>query len=74
MVVAANSFARPPALRIAEASGGIDLDRFRLGGNLHDVGKIGVPDAVLNKRARLDAEEVRLVREHPETGSRILSP
>jgi putative two-component system response regulator len=62
------------ALRIAEASGEIDLDRFRLAVNLHDVGKIGVPDAVLNKRARLDAEEVRLVREHPVTGSRILSP
>jgi putative two-component system response regulator len=62
------------ALRIAEASGGVDLDRFRLAGNLHDVGKIGVPDAILNKPARLDEEEVRLVREHPETGSRILSP
>lgn len=62
------------SLRIAEASGGIDLDRFRLAGNLHDVGKIGVPDAVLNKPSRLDAEELRQVQEHPGTGSRILSP
>jgi putative two-component system response regulator len=62
------------ALRIAEAIGGIDLDRLRLAGNLHDVGKIGVPDAVLNKPARLDPEEVRLVQEHAGTGSRILSP
>jgi putative two-component system response regulator len=62
------------ALRIAEATGEIDLDRFRLAGNLHDVGKIGVPDAVLNKPARLDPEELRLVREHPGIGSRILSP
>ncbi|HEV3049234.1 MAG TPA: HD domain-containing phosphohydrolase [Longimicrobium sp.] len=62
------------ALRMAEASGGIDLDRFRLAGNLHDVGKIGVPDAILNKPARLEPDEMRHVRRHPRTGSRILEP
>jgi putative two-component system response regulator len=62
------------ALRIAEVLGGIDLLRFRLAGDLHDVGKIGIPDQVLNKPGRLDAEEFDLVKKHPVTGARILEP
>jgi response regulator RpfG family c-di-GMP phosphodiesterase len=62
------------AMSIAEALGGIDLLRFRLAGDLHDVGKIGVPDSVLNKPGRLDPSEMELVRRHPETGARILEP
>lgn len=62
------------ALSIAEVIGGIDLDRFELAGKLHDVGKIGVPDQVLNKPGRLTAEEFELVKKHPETGERILQP
>jgi putative two-component system response regulator len=62
------------AMRMGEASGRIDLERLRLAGNLHDVGKIGVPDAVLNKAARLDPAELELVRQHAEAGSRILAP
>jgi putative two-component system response regulator len=62
------------AMSIAEQTGGIDLPRFRLAGDLHDVGKIGIPDLVLNKPGRLDAEEVALVRKHPETGAGILEP
>jgi response regulator RpfG family c-di-GMP phosphodiesterase len=62
------------ALSIAQRTGGIDPLRFRLAGDLHDVGKIGVPDAVLNKPGRLDAAETELVRRHPEAGSRILEP
>lgn len=60
------------ALAIAEVIGGIDLERFRLAGDLHDVGKIGVPDAVLNKPDRLTTEEIELVKRHPEAGERIL--
>lgn len=62
------------ALRIAEKAGGIDLLRFRLAGDLHDVGKIGVPDAVLNKPGRLDAAEIELIRRHPGVGRGILEP
>jgi len=60
------------AMTLAEVVGGIDLERFRLAGDLHDVGKIGVPDAVLNKPDRLSAEEFALVKRHPEAGERIL--
>jgi response regulator RpfG family c-di-GMP phosphodiesterase len=62
------------ALTIAEAVGGIDPVRFRLAGDLHDVGKIGVPDNVLNKPGRLSDEEFELVKKHPVTGAHILQP
>jgi putative nucleotidyltransferase with HDIG domain len=41
---------------------------------LHDVGKIGVPDAVLNKRGPLDAAEREVMRRHPELGVKIVEP
>ncbi|MEX2584584.1 MAG: HD domain-containing phosphohydrolase [Gemmatimonadota bacterium] len=62
------------ALTIAEITGNIDPVRFRLAGDLHDVGKIGVPDSVLNKPDRLTDEEFELVRKHPLTGAHILEP
>jgi putative two-component system response regulator len=62
------------AMTIAEIVGGIDLLRFRLAGDLHDVGKIGVPDTVLNKPDRLTVEEFDLVKKHPVIGARILEP
>jgi putative two-component system response regulator len=62
------------ALTIAEATGGIDPVRFRLAGDLHDVGKIGVPDTVLNKPDRLTEEEFAQVKKHPVTGAHILGP
>jgi putative two-component system response regulator len=62
------------ALTIAEELSGIDLPRFKLAGDLHDVGKIGVPDNVLNKPGRLTDEEFDLVKKHPEIGERILQP
>jgi HD-GYP domain-containing protein (c-di-GMP phosphodiesterase class II) len=40
---------------------------------LHDVGKLAVPDAVLNKPGPLDADEWDLMRQHPEKGAKILS-
>ena len=39
---------------------------------LHDVGKIGVPDAVINKPGRLTEDEFALINEHPAKGARIL--
>ncbi len=41
---------------------------------LHDVGKIGVPDAVLNKRGPLDLAERDIMRRHPEIGVKIVEP
>jgi putative two-component system response regulator len=62
------------ALNIAREFDDIDHLRFRLAGDLHDVGKIGVPDSVLNKPGRLTAGELKLVRKHPVIGARILEP
>jgi ribonuclease P protein subunit RPR2 len=41
---------------------------------LHDVGKIGVPDSVLNKRGPLDLAERAVMRRHPELGVKIVEP
>ena len=41
---------------------------------LHDVGKIGVPDAVLNKPGPLDRREKEIMRRHPEMGVKIVDP
>ncbi|MCM2373604.1 HD-GYP domain-containing protein [Aporhodopirellula aestuarii] len=43
-------------------------------GLLHDVGKIGVPDTILNKPGRLGEDEYRELRRHPEIGFKILQP
>jgi len=50
-----------------------DVARVRLAGLLHDVGKIGVPDAVLAKPAPLNGEEVALIEQHPVIGERMLA-
>jgi len=62
------------AMSIAQVTGGIDLLRYPLAGDLHDVGKIGLPDTVLNKPGPLDAREMALMAQHPVTGARILEP
>jgi HD-GYP domain-containing protein (c-di-GMP phosphodiesterase class II) len=43
-------------------------------GHLHDIGKIGVPDAVLGKPGRLDPDEWRQMQAHPAIGADILDP
>jgi putative nucleotidyltransferase with HDIG domain len=48
------------------------VERVRVGALLHDIGKIGVADAVLQKTGRLTDEEFALVKEHPVIGRRIL--
>lgn len=48
-------------------------DEIYMMGLLHDVGKIGVPDAVINKPGRLTDEEFALIKKHPDQGYRILS-
>jgi HD-GYP domain-containing protein (c-di-GMP phosphodiesterase class II) len=58
------------ARRIGLPSG--DVARISVGALLHDVGKIGVPDAILTKDGDLSPEEWECIREHPELGKRIL--
>src|SRR3954453_4588421 len=48
------------------------LELLQLGGPLHDVGKLAIPDEVLRKPGRLDDEEMAQIREHPRLGARIL--
>src|SRR6266540_6260982 len=49
------------------------LRRVQLGALLHDIGKIGVPDAILNKPGPLTADEWVLMRTHPAVGGSILA-
>jgi putative nucleotidyltransferase with HDIG domain len=48
------------------------VERIRIAGVLHDIGKIGVADSILQKPGPLDAEELEHMRKHPEIGARIL--
>jgi putative nucleotidyltransferase with HDIG domain len=48
------------------------VERVRLAGVLHDIGKIAVPDSVLNKPGPLNLHEVEIMREHPEIAARML--
>ncbi len=54
---------------------GLDGEKFKaleFGSLLHDIGKIGVPDMILRKPAKLTSEEWVLMREHPMHGQQIL--
>jgi HD-GYP domain-containing protein (c-di-GMP phosphodiesterase class II) len=51
-----------------------ELAALYRGGLIHDIGKIGVPDAILLKKGRLDAEELVQMRAHPIIGESIVSP
>jgi putative nucleotidyltransferase with HDIG domain len=48
------------------------LASLRIGGPLHDIGKLGVSDEVLRKEGRLDDGEIAQIREHPKIGARML--
>jgi diguanylate cyclase (GGDEF)-like protein len=52
---------------------GEQLDEIARTAELHDVGKIAIPEEILHKPGRLDAEEWALVRRHPVIGERILT-
>jgi HD-GYP domain-containing protein (c-di-GMP phosphodiesterase class II) len=49
-----------------------DVDELRTGALLHDIGKIGIPDSVLQKPGRLTDEEFARIQDHPAIGCRIL--
>jgi diguanylate cyclase (GGDEF)-like protein/putative nucleotidyltransferase with HDIG domain len=46
--------------------------RVQLAGRLHDIGKVGVPDSILGKPAKLTDEEFSIIKRHPELGAQIL--
>jgi putative nucleotidyltransferase with HDIG domain len=50
------------------------IEEIRLGGILHDIGKIGVPEAILNKPSRLTPEEYEVMKSHTWRGAEILEP
>jgi HD-GYP domain-containing protein (c-di-GMP phosphodiesterase class II) len=64
------------ALKVGEGLGleTRSLKRLELGALFHDIGKIGIPEAILSKPGPLTAEERRLVEKHPELGERIIAP
>ena len=50
------------------------IEALRWASILHDIGKIGVPDEILNKEGPLNKEEWVIMKEHPETGAQIVAP
>lgn len=50
-----------------------DIALCEIGGFLHDLGKVGVPDAILNKPDRLTDAEYAIIKTHPSVGARLLS-
>ncbi|HIG00858.1 MAG TPA: response regulator [Myxococcales bacterium] len=50
------------------------IERVYFAGLLHDVGKIGIPDAIITKPDRLSDEEYEEIKKHPEIGAKILEP
>ncbi len=48
------------------------LNSLHRGALLHDVGKIGVPDGILNKQGKLGPEEWQVMRQHPTWGAKVL--
>lgn len=51
-----------------------ELEKLRLGALLHDIGKLGIPPEILNKKGRLTPKEYEKIKEHPTWGYKILNP
>ena len=64
------------AVLIAEAIGLEDseIEEIRLGGMLHDVGKVGILESILNKNGPLNPDEWEAMKRHVEYGARLLEP
>ena len=64
------------SLKTAEAMGLTDreITHLRYAAQLHDVGKIGVDEAILHKPASLTVDERKAIQEHPVIGERIIEP
>ncbi|OGN74445.1 MAG: hypothetical protein A2X25_06045 [Chloroflexi bacterium GWB2_49_20] len=51
-----------------------EVEDIYWGGLLHDIGKIGIPDAILNKPGKLDSAEWEIVHKHPDLGAALIAP
>ncbi|MCL6634355.1 MAG: HD domain-containing protein [Peptococcaceae bacterium] len=51
-----------------------ELAHIHYGASLHDIGKIGIPEAILNKPDRLTPGEFQIIKDHPAIGANILAP
>ena len=62
------------AVKIAEAMKKSEeyIERIRVAGLFHDIGKVGIPDGILQKAGRLTEEERAHIRQHPLMGGKIL--
>lgn len=60
---------------LAEKMGikGYKLEELHMAAHLHDIGKIGVPDYILNKKSALTVKEFQYIKLHPHTGYEILN-
>ena len=79
---AKDKYTRGHSVRVAEyareiaARSGLSKSRqheIYMMGLLHDVGKIGIPDSIINKPGKLTKEEYDIIKMHPETGASILA-
>ena len=79
---AKDTYSRGHSVRVAEYSVKIaremgkdeeEVMRIYYAALLHDVGKIGIPDTIINKKGKLTDEEFNSIREHPVFGNQILS-
>ncbi len=80
---AKDPYLRGHSARVADLSANIatelglseeDVDRVRMAGRLHDLGKIGTRDAVVNKEGPLTSDEFEHVKQHVIIGAQILAP
>ncbi len=78
---AKDSYTHGHSQRVTELSLGLgkliplakeDLENLKIGGLLHDIGKIGIPEQILNKPGRLSDEEFNVIKSHPDLGVKIL--
>lgn len=81
MLDARDTYTHGHSLRVAQLSVSIgkvlglseqELEDLKLAGNLHDIGKIGITDAILHKPGELTPEEYEIIKTHPEKGCDIL--
>lgn len=83
IIDAKSPFTREHSERVSEISVRIsteiglseeEIKIIALGAKLHDVGKMGTPDYILNKKGPLTSEEYEIIKEHPGKGAELVQP